>query len=208
MACPEMTPPPAAMSGGTSHAMAQRTRWQLLRTVALVGMPGSGKTAVGGALARRLCVAFLDTDHEIERAANRSIAEIFARDGEAFFRGKETLVLARLLDGPPAVLSTGGGSFLREENRALIAAQGIAVWLKADLDVLWSRVAHKNTRPLLRGPDPRARLASLYEARVPEYAKAGLTVESDAEVSVAAMADRVLAALVAHGGILREADKA
>jgi len=186
--------------------MAQRTRWQLLRTVALVGMPGSGKTAVGGALARRLAVAFLDSDQEIERAANRSIAEIFARDGEAFFREKETRVLARLLAGPPVVLSTGGGAFLRAENRALIAERGVAVWLKADLDVLWSRVAHKDTRPLLRGPDPRAQLTALYETRAPEYAKAGLTVESDADVSVAAMAGRALAALAAHGGILREVE--
>lgn len=188
--------------------MAQRKRWHLSCTVALVGMPGSGKTAVGGALARRLGVPFLDTDDEIMRAANMSVAEIFARYGETFFRDKESLVLARLLDGPPAVLSTGGGTFLRADNRALIAARGIAVWLRADLDVLWSRVAHKDTRPLLRGPDPRARLAALYAARAPEYAKAGLTVESDAEISVAAMAGRVLAALAAHGGILREADEA
>lgn len=177
--------------------------WRLMRPVVLVGMPGCGKSAVGAALARRLCVPFRDSDAEIVAAANLGIAEIFARWGEDFFREKEAQVLARLLDGAPCVLSTGGGAFLRPGNRALIAERGIAVWLNADLDLLWERVRRKDTRPLLRVPDPRARLAELYDERVPVYAQAGLTVESEAGVSVATMAARVARALAEHpGGIL------
>ncbi|PKP82847.1 MAG: shikimate kinase [Alphaproteobacteria bacterium HGW-Alphaproteobacteria-2] len=177
--------------------------WQLMRPVVLVGMPGCGKSAVGAALARRLCAPFRDSDAEIVAAANLGIAEIFDRWGEDFFREKEAQVLARLLEGAPCVLSTGGGAFLRPGNRALIAERGIAVWLKADLELLWERVRRKETRPLLRVPDPRARLAELYDERVPVYAQAGLTVESEAGVSVATMAARVARALAEHpGGVL------
>lgn len=177
--------------------------WTLTRPVVLVGMPGCGKSSVGAALARRLGVPFRDSDAEIVAAANLGIAEIFERWGEAFFREKEAQVLARLLDGAPCVLSTGGGAFLRPENRALIAERGIAVWLNADLDLLWDRVRRKDTRPLLRVPDPRARLAELYAGRAPVYAQAGLTVDSEPGVSVATTAARVARALAAHpGGIL------
>ncbi len=177
--------------------------WQLMRPVVLVGMPGCGKSAVGAALARRLCVPFRDSDAEIVAAANLGIAEIFDRWGEAFFREKEAQVLARLLDGAPCVLSSGGGAFLRPGNRTLIAERGIAVWLKADLDLLWERVRHKDTRPLLSVPDPKARLAELYAERTPVYAQAGLAVESAAGVSVGTMAARVARALAAHrSGIL------
>ena len=93
---------------------------RLVKTVVLVGMMGAGKTAVGTALARQLGVAFKDSDEEIVRAANRTIAEIFERDGEPFFRARETEVIGRLLRGTPCVLSTGGGAFLSEANRALI----------------------------------------------------------------------------------------
>jgi len=102
-------------------------------------MMGAGKTAVGTVLARKLGVDFVDQDEEIERAANRTIAEIFRDHGEAFFREKETAVLARLLQGPPCVLSTGGGAFLALRNRELISAHGVAVWLRAELNLLWAR---------------------------------------------------------------------
>ncbi|MGG7644617.1 shikimate kinase [Rhodovulum sp. YNF3179] len=178
---------------------------QLTRTVALVGMMGSGKTAVGTAVARALGVAFKDSDHEIERAANMSVAEIFERYGEPFFREKETQVLTRLLDGPPAILSTGGGAFLSETNRRLIGEKGVALWLKADLDLLWSRVRHKTTRPLLRVPDPYAKLKSLLEARAPFYAEAGIVVEAERGLSVQQMAEKVVAALAADpAGLLEE----
>lgn len=171
---------------------------RLDRSVALIGMMGAGKTAVGGQLARMLQVPFLDSDEAIEAAANMTVAEIFARDGEAFFRRKESQVIERLLSGPPCVLSTGGGAFLSAENRRMIAARGVSVWLKVDLDLLWARVRQRNTRPLLRTADPRGTLAALLEARAPVYALADLTVEAAPGQSVEAMARRVLAALRAH----------
>jgi shikimate kinase len=179
-------------------------RWRLLKTVVLVGMMGAGKTAVGTVLARQLGVGFSDSDDEIVRAAAMTIPEIFARDGEAFFRAREAEVLARLLRGPPGVLSTGGGAFLSEANRTAIAASGVSVWLRADVEVLWSRVRHRTHRPLLRTADPRGTLAALAEARAPIYALADIAVDSLPQLSVEAMAQRVIAALAAHGGVLEE----
>lgn len=178
---------------------------KLHKTVALVGMMGAGKTAVGTALARRLGAPFLDSDAEIETAARMTIEEIFARDGEGFFRSRETEVIARLMEGPPGILSTGGGAWLQAKNRALISGRGVAVWLEADLEVLWARVRHKSTRPLLRTDDPHATLAALYADRRPAYALADLTVRSDAAVSVADMVERVLNALSARPDVLEGA---
>lgn len=175
---------------------------RLKKTVVLVGMMGAGKTAVGTALARALAVPFLDSDEEIVRAANRSIAEIFERDGEPFFRARETEVLNRLLHGAPCVLSTGGGAFLSPVNRALIHEAGVSVWLRADLDLLWQRVRHKTTRPLLRTENPRETLKTLYEARLPAYAQADLAVDSAADISVEAMADRVAQALATRPDVM------
>lgn len=178
---------------------------RLKKTVVMVGMMGAGKTAVGTALAKVLGVAFLDSDEEIVRAADRSIAEIFERDGEAFFRARETEVLARLLRAAPSVLSTGGGAFLSDRNRALIADAGVSVWLRADLDLLWQRVRHKATRPLLRTANPRETLRTLYEARVPFYSLADLTVDSAADLAIEAMAQRVLEALTTRADVLERA---
>ena len=175
---------------------------QLAKTVVMVGMMGAGKTAVGTALAKALGVEFRDSDEEIIRAANRSIAEIFERDGEAFFRAREAEVIGRLLRGSPCVLSTGGGAFLSEANRQLIHEVGVSVWLRADLDLLWQRVRHKTTRPLLRTPNPRETLRALYEARLPFYAKADLTVDSAADLSVEDMAVRVREALRTRPDVL------
>jgi shikimate kinase len=175
---------------------------RLKKTVVMVGMMGAGKTAVGTALARLLGVPFLDSDEEIVRAAQMTIAEIFARDGEPFFRARETEVLARLLRGAPCVLSTGGGAFLAAANRDLVAAQGVSVWLRADLDLLWQRVRHKTTRPLLRTANPRQTLADLYAARVPLYAQADIVVDSRADLAVEAMAAHVEAALKARADVL------
>jgi shikimate kinase len=168
---------------------------RLAKTVVLVGMMGAGKTAVGTAVARQLGVEFRDSDEEIVRAANRSIAEIFERDGEPFFRARESEVIGRLLRGTPCVLSTGGGAFLAQANRVLIHNVGVSVWLRADLELLWQRVRHKATRPLLRTPNPRETLRELYEARQPFYAQADVVVESAGERSVEDMAARVIDAL-------------
>ncbi|MEM8654609.1 MAG: shikimate kinase [Pseudomonadota bacterium] len=170
--------------------------YRLKKTVVMVGMMGAGKTAVGRALAQRLAVPFLDSDAEIEAAANMTVPEIFERDGEPFFRTKEAQVISRLLDEERGILSTGGGAFLSEENRQNITARGVSVWLNADLDLLWQRVRHKDTRPLLRTADPRATLAEIYGARVPLYALADVTVVSLPDLSIEQMVDRVVAALL------------
>ncbi len=175
---------------------------RLKKTVVMVGMMGAGKTAVGTALARLLAVPFLDSDDEIVLAANRPISEIFERDGEAFFRARETEVLARLLRAAPSVLSTGGGAFLSDTNRRLIRASGVSVWLRADLDLLWHRVRHKTTRPLLRTANPRDTLRTIYESRVPFYQKADIAVDSQSDLSVEAMAARVTDALSARADVL------
>ena len=150
---PEMTPSGAKINDGSGRPSVS---WRVKKTIVMVGMMGAGKTAVGTQLARLLSVPFVDSDEEIVKAANRSIAEIFERDGEAFLRRKEAQVIGRLLKGRPGVLSTGGGVFLQDENRLALTRGGVSVWLKADLPLLWSRVRHRNTRPLLRTADPHA----------------------------------------------------
>lgn len=175
---------------------------KLKKTVVMVGMMGAGKTAVGRAVAAKLGVPFLDSDAEIVTAANMSIAEIFERDGEAFFRQKETQVIDRLLDEERGILSTGGGAFLADGNRELISAKGIAVWLDADLDLLWQRVKHKDTRPLLRTANPRQTLSEIFDARVPVYAKAALSVKAHPAYSIDEMADHVVAALHSRPDVL------
>ncbi|MCC5992041.1 MAG: shikimate kinase [Rhodobacteraceae bacterium] len=175
---------------------------KLHKTVVMVGMMGAGKTAVGREVARMLNVPFRDSDEEIVAAAQMSIPEIFERDGEEFFRAREAEVIARLMKGTPAILSVGGGAFLHEGTRALISELGASVWLKADLDLLWSRVRHKNTRPLLRTADPRTTLAELLDRRSPHYAKADLVVEANARYSIAEMAQAVLRELATRPDIL------
>jgi shikimate kinase len=184
--------------------VAETAAGSLSKTIVLVGMMGAGKTAVGKALAARLGVPFRNSDAEIEEAAARSIAEIFARDGEAFFRDREMEVIGRLLSGERSVLSTGGGAFLRPRNREIISAQGVSVWLNADLALLWSRVKNKDTRPLLRTPNPYATLRALFEARVPIYAEADIEVVSRAGYTVETMTTRVIEALATRPGILEK----
>ncbi|NIZ14557.1 shikimate kinase [Phaeobacter sp. HF9A] len=175
---------------------------RLKKTIVLVGMMGAGKTAVGRALAARLRVPFLDSDHEIETAANMSIPEIFARDGEPFFREKEYQVICRLLKEECGVLSTGGGAFLAERNRKVMTEAGVSVCLQADLDVLWRRVKGRDSRPLLRSADPYQTLSDIYHARAPIYAQADVVVQSDGQVSINDMVERVLEALRARPDVV------
>ncbi len=186
--------------------MSADRHWNLKKAVVLVGMMGAGKTAVGKALAVRLDVPFLDSDAEIEKAANMTIAEIFQRDGEAFFRNRETEVIDRLLDSHRGILSTGGGAFMAERNRALISQKGVSVWLNADMDLLWSRVKGKNARPLLRTSNPYQTLKTLYEARVPTYVLADLNVKARPEYSVDAMAGQVQEALAGRKDVLESVE--
>lgn len=185
---------------------AQAQAFVLKKTVVMVGMMGAGKTAVGRALAQLLQVPFLDSDQEIETAANMSVPEIFARDGEPFFRARETQVISRLLGGEACVLSTGGGAFLSETNRENISQNGVAVWLDADIGLLWSRVRHRDTRPLLRTADPKATLTRLYAERVPEYSKADLRVPCAPPVPIEKMAERVAAVLATRADVLEPSD--
>ncbi|WP_116596942.1 shikimate kinase [Primorskyibacter marinus] len=182
----------------------QRMTAKLKKTVVLVGMMGAGKSAVGKALAASLDVPFIDSDEEIEKAANMTIAEIFARDGEPFFRRKESQVIERLLGNQTGILSTGGGAFLDPANRKMISDRGVSVWLDAELSLLWQRVRHKDSRPLLRSPDPRGTLAAIYEARVPIYAKADLMVKADPAYSIETMAAKVRCALRARPDVLED----
>lgn len=176
---------------------------RLRKTVVMVGMMGAGKTAVGGAMARALGVPFLDSDAEIQQAANATIAEIFARDGETFFRARETEVIARLLRGPPAILSTGGGAYLSARNRETIRDWGVALWIRADRELLWARVRHKETRPLLRTADPRATLFELIAAREPSYALADLVVDAEEGLSVEAMARKAIDVVATRRDVLQ-----
>lgn len=144
--------------------------------ITLVGMMGAGKTAIGAELGRRLGRPFRDSDVEIETAAVMTIPEIFTRDGEAFFRNRETEVIGRLLLGGPIVLATGGGAWLRADNRQAIRRAGVAVWLDVDVDTLWQRLRGRSGRPLLETENPRQTLVEMLATRRPVYAKACLAV--------------------------------
>ena len=148
------------------------------RTIVLVGLMGAGKSKIGRRLAARLNLPFFDSDYEIEMAAGESIEEIFANRGERVFRDGERRVIARLLAQPVHVLATGGGAFMDETTRGVIARRGVSLWLRADLDVLVSRVSRRSNRPLLKGGDTRTVLSGLIEQRYPVYGEANVIVES------------------------------
>jgi len=163
----------------------------------MVGMMGAGKSSVGRRLAARLGMAFVDADTEIEQAANASIPEIFERHGEAYFRDGERRVIQRLLDGKPKVLATGGGAFIQPETRAQIKAAGISIWLKADRDLLLSRVKRRGGRPLLAKGDPAETIDRLIAERYPVYAQAEVHVQSR-DVAHDAVIDDILVALAEY----------
>ncbi|MEX2647753.1 MAG: shikimate kinase [Alphaproteobacteria bacterium] len=166
------------------------------RTIVLVGLMGAGKTTVGRRLAARLQRPFLDADAEIERAAGCAIAEFFRTRGEAAFREGEVKVIARLLDGPPAVLATGGGAYMAPETRTRIHERGVAVWLRADRPVLETRLGRRgrHKRPLIADGDLGATLDRLIRERYPVYAQADITVES-VDGPHDAVVDTIVAAL-------------
>ncbi|MFL5800726.1 MAG: shikimate kinase [Roseiflexaceae bacterium] len=148
-------------------------------SIALVGLSGAGKSSVGRLLAGRLGWPLLDTDMLIVQSASREIAHIFAVEGEARFRDMEAAALRQALEGPPAVVATGGGIVLRAENRTLLRERAFVVWLDAPTAALVARLqAHDEERPLLQG-DAVARLEALRAARAALYAEvAVLRVET------------------------------
>jgi shikimate kinase len=174
----------------------------LKRTVALVGMMGAGKTSIGKRLAARLDVPFADADHEIEEAAGMSVAEIFAKFGEPYFRDGERRVIARLLGEKPLVLATGGGAYMDEVTRATMKDAAFTIWLKAPIEILLGRVRKRQganqTRPLLANNDMRDTLERLLAAREPVYATADMVLESGDDPH-AVLLDKIVAALVSHG---------
>jgi shikimate kinase len=167
------------------------------RSIVLIGMMGVGKSSIGRRLGARLSIPFIDADAEIEKAAGMSIADIFARHGEAAFRSGESRVIARLLDSGPQVLATGGGAIMNPETRALIKEKGISVWLSAELDLLMRRISKRKVeRPMLHTADPAATLRELLAEREPIYAQADLTVQSR-EVPHDAVVAEIVGALTA-----------
>jgi len=147
-------------------------------SLVLVGLMGVGKSTIGRRLAARLGLPFVDADEEIERAAGMTIQEIFDRHGEAAFRDGERRVIARLIEGSPKVIATGGGAFVNEQTRALILERATAIWLDADIDILVGRVSRRDGRPLLKGKDPREVLTRLAAERSPFYEQAPIRVRS------------------------------
>ena len=149
------------------------------RSIALVGMPGSGKSSIGRRLAPRLDLPFVDSDAKIEEAAGgMSIADIFTKHGEVEFRSLEARVIARLLDDGPSVIGTGGGALLNAGTRALLHDRSITVWLRAEIPVLMRRVRRKSDRPLHAGKDPEEALKKLLTERESLYAAARIVVTS------------------------------
>ncbi|UOR15142.1 shikimate kinase [Qipengyuania aquimaris] len=149
------------------------------RPLVLVGLMGVGKSTIGRRLAGVLGRSFVDADEEIERAADRSVGEIFEAHGEAYFRDGERRVIARLMEEGHGVIATGGGAFVDGETRALVLEHGLAIWLDCDLDTLVERTSRKDTRPLLKTGDPREILFNLKEQRGPAYAQAQIHVVTD-----------------------------
>ncbi len=152
---------------------------EILRPIVLIGLMGVGKSTVGRRLANRLRLSFVDSDHEIEEAAGLTIAEMFEKYGEEEFRDGERRVIARLIDGRPKVIATGGGAFMNDQTRSLILERATAIWLDADVHVLAERVGRRaGARPLLKGVDPHEKLAALAEVRNPVYALAPIHIRS------------------------------
>ena len=169
-----MHPAPARLSDAEIGAIARR----LGRPIVLVGLMGSGKSTVGRKLAALLGTDFVDADEAIEEAAHMTIAEIFDRFGEAYFRDGERRVIARLIEERHGIVATGGGAFVDDRTRALILDQALAVWIDCDIDTLVERTSRRDVRPLLRDGDPKEILTRLRAAREPAYAEAPIRIDS------------------------------
>lgn len=170
------------------------------RSIVLVGMMGAGKSSVGRRLAARLGLAFVDADTEIEAAAGMSIADIFSAHGEAYFRSGEARVIARLLEGGPQVMATGGGAIINPDTKAVVRAKGVSIWLDAEYEVLLRRVKRRTDRPMLKTADPAETLKRLLAERNPVYAQADVRLRSR-DAPHETIVNEAIAALAAHFGM-------
>ncbi|RST86178.1 shikimate kinase [Aquibium carbonis] len=177
-----------------THAEDRTLREKLAgRAIVFVGLMGAGKTAIGRRVAQALGLPFVDSDHEIEAVSRMTVPDLFERYGEPEFRSLERRVITRLLEEGERVISTGGGAFMSEETRRAIAAHGVSIWLKADIDVLMQRVVKNRNRPLLKNDDPRAVMQRLMQERYPVYALADLTVPTRDETKEIIVAETIQA---------------
>ena len=167
--------------------------------MALIGLPGSGKSTIGRQLARRLGRPFIDTDQVIEQRVGLSIPEFFEREGEESFRDLEQSVIDELTLGQPCVLSTGGGAVLRPANRQHLKQRTQAVYLHSAPEEVFRRLRHDRNRPLLQVPDPLARLRELYALRDPLYRESARFVVETGRPSVAALVNMVMMQLELAG---------
>lgn len=181
----------------------ENIRKSLKKPVVMIGLMGAGKTKIGGMLADALGIPFVDADQEIEAAAGCSISDIFKQYGEPAFRDLERKVIARLLSDELRIVATGGGAVMNAQTADLIWSSSLAVWLKADLDVLVARTAHNTKRPLLMRGDPRTILGDLMDRRCPVYAQAPITVLSEDGAPEATL-DKTLKALADHLAAVKE----
>lgn len=170
-----MTKGETTFSDGEVAALSRR----IDRPIVLVGMMGVGKSTIGRRLAATLKLPFADADEEIEKAAQMAVSEIFERFGEDYFRDGERRVIARLMDEQPSVIATGGGAFCQDETRALLLEKAITVWIDCDVDTLVERVGRKDTRPLLRGGDPREIITRIKQERERFYSQAPIHIVSE-----------------------------
>jgi shikimate kinase len=161
--------------------------------ISFIGFMGSGKSAIGREVSRRIGWPRHDTDEMIREQFGISIPDIFARHGEPAFRDAETALLKTLRRGIAGIVVTGGGIILRAENVQLLRGMGRIVWLDADEEVLWQRVSKHSTRPLLQTPDPRARFAELLQERLPLYQSAADYRINTTSNSIAQVTDEVIA---------------
>lgn len=172
-----------------------------MTVIALIGMPGSGKSSVGRQLARRLNWAFTDADTEIERQIGCTIRAYFEQHGEAAFRDVEQAVLARLLSAERLVLATGGGAVVREASRRLLASGAVVVYLRSTPEELMRRLRHDTQRPLLQVNDPLRRLRELFEQRDPLYRECARFVIDTGRPSVKLLTGMILMQLELTGVI-------
>lgn len=167
--------------------------------IALIGLPGSGKTTVGKQLSRRLQLPFIDTDHEIEQRLGCSIRLFFEREGEEGFRDVEESVIDELTRNGPCVLSTGGGAVLRTANRAHLRSRGKVIYLRSTPEEVYRRVKHDRNRPLLQVADPMQKLRDLFEVRDPLYRETAHFVIETGRPSVATLVNMIVMQLELSG---------